>query len=477
MRRMSFLKPDFRPTALATFWQLTLTVACLVGCRNEAGYPNRPITLVCPWAAGGGTDRVSRQMAAHLEHDLGVPVNVVNATGGKGVTGHSRGLDARPDGYTLTMITLELNMMHWGGLTELTYHDCIPLYSVNEDYGALLVRRDATWEDLQALQREIKAKPGQLKCSGTASGGAWHLGLAGWLISVGSKADDVVWVSSTGAGPSLQELISGGLDMVCCSLPEARTLLDSGDVRALGLMAPKRALGFDQVKTFQEQGTNWILGAWRGLAIPPGTPDEVVDVLLESIGRVVRGETKIDSGSADRASTFPMFMASQRFDSTFRTGSELHRFLSDTDTKLGALLTSDDMASVNTDRFSPMVFPNILAGAIACVLVSLLIRAAFVSKPETGDIPTTQSPLVRQQVSWRGILNFAVFVGATLAYLLLAETVGFVVLWSALLLLLLCWLGTRLQYSFLITAVVVPLAFEMFANVLRVPLPRGWLGW
>ena len=137
---------------------MPLMISC-IGCRQESAYPSRPITIICPWAAGGGTDRVSRQMAMQLEQELGVPVNVVNATGGKGVTGHNRGLTARPDGYTLTMMTFELNTMHWMGLTELTYQNCVPLVSVNEDYAALLVRVEADWNSLGELESEIRQRP------------------------------------------------------------------------------------------------------------------------------------------------------------------------------------------------------------------------------------------------------------------------------------------------------------------------------
>ncbi|MCA9049931.1 MAG: hypothetical protein KDA89_14445, partial [Planctomycetaceae bacterium] len=93
---------------------LLVTLFCLTaGCGRESHWPSRPVTLICPWSAGGGTDRVSRQVAVQLEAELGVPVNVVNAVGGGGVTGHTRGALAQPDGYTLTMATVELNMLHW----------------------------------------------------------------------------------------------------------------------------------------------------------------------------------------------------------------------------------------------------------------------------------------------------------------------------------------------------------------------------
>lgn len=127
---------------------LGLLVVLSGGCSQSDQYPNRPVLLVCPWAAGGGTDRVSRTIAAHLESELGSAVNVINATGGKGVTGHSRAMDARPDGYTIGMATLELNMMHWSGLTSLDVDACQPLMSVNEDYAALFVMADAPWQTL-----------------------------------------------------------------------------------------------------------------------------------------------------------------------------------------------------------------------------------------------------------------------------------------------------------------------------------------
>ena len=422
-------------------------------------------------------------MAAHLEQELGVPVNVINATGGKGVTGHSRGLNALPNGYTLTMITLELNMMHWSRLTKLTHNDCTPLYSVNEDHAALFVKTDAKWNSLQDLEVEIKARPGQLTASGTASGGAWHLGIAGWLIAGGMSADDVTWVSSTGAGPSLQELISGGLDMVCCSLPEARTLLESGQVRALGIMAPKRALGFEEVKTFREQGTDWTLGAWRGLAVPTDTPEEIVDMLTGAIRRIVEGESEIASGSGNGVMKFPQFMETQRFDHTYRTDSELRGFLAETDTKLGELLTSDAMKSSNSDRFSPMIFPNIILGLMACVLVAMTISTIRQqctirrTSREPDDSQGESIVIPVQKVGNRGLMNFGIIVGAVFAYLLFVEVVGFVFLSAVIVFSMLCWLGTRLKISVLIAIVFVPLVYEIFASVLRVPLPRGWFGW
>ena len=89
-----------------------LCIGAALGCRTASDYPNAPMLLVCPWSAGGGTDRIARHIAALLEPELGVPVNVVNVTGGDGVTGHSRGALARPDGHTLTLFTVEIATLH-----------------------------------------------------------------------------------------------------------------------------------------------------------------------------------------------------------------------------------------------------------------------------------------------------------------------------------------------------------------------------
>ncbi len=471
------------PLCLKTV-SLAFVLSIVAGCSRSQEYPNRPITLVVPWAAGGGTDRCSRQIAAHLEQELGVPVNVVNATGGKGVTGHNRGLSARPDGYTLLMATLELSMMHWSGLTELTYKDCVPLMSINEDYAALFVRDDAPWQTLGELEQAIRDNPGSLKASGTSSGGAWHLALAGWLMAGEFDVDDVVWISSTGSNPSLQELISGGVDMVCCSLPEAAALLEGGKIRTIGVMSPKPVVGYEDVPTFVSQGRDWSLGGWRALVLPPGTPQPVVDKLKTAVRRILTGKTSIVSGGSaaegtSTSQTFPEFMDAAGFDRTWREGDELETFFKETDEKFGVLLTSDAMKSVNTERFNSMAWPTVLMGLIGLTLLALVVAHFAVGKTpvtegrDATDRAEAATEPVSQQLTGRGVLNFTLIVGGIVAYCLTVEKAGFPVAAAALLLALLLSLRTRVSVAVLITSVAVPVMWLLFAVLLRVPLPRG----
>jgi tripartite-type tricarboxylate transporter receptor subunit TctC len=121
----------------------------------RADFPDRPITLIVPWAAGGGTDAVARQIANLLERDLKQPVNVVNRTGGSGVVGHQAIASAAPDGYTFGLITLEINLMHWVGLTDLTFEKFTPIALVNQDPAAIHVKADAPYKNVKELFAQI----------------------------------------------------------------------------------------------------------------------------------------------------------------------------------------------------------------------------------------------------------------------------------------------------------------------------------
>ncbi len=132
-----------------------------------------------PWGAGGGTDATARIIGTLLEKELGQPVNVVNRIGGSGVVGHSAIAQAAPDGYTIGIITVEIGMMHWQGLTELTGASYTPIGLVNADPAGVEVAADAPYKTVNDLVAAIKANPGKLKASGTGQGGIWHLAIAG----------------------------------------------------------------------------------------------------------------------------------------------------------------------------------------------------------------------------------------------------------------------------------------------------------
>ena len=121
--------------------------------KAQAAWPARPVTLICPWGAGGGTDATARIVAAVLEKELKQPFNVVNRTGGSGVVGHAAIATAAPDGYTLGIITVEISMMHWQGLTELKPDSYTPLALMNEDPPGIQVNAEQPLQDRQGTGR------------------------------------------------------------------------------------------------------------------------------------------------------------------------------------------------------------------------------------------------------------------------------------------------------------------------------------
>lgn len=283
------------------------------------GYPSKTITLICPWAAGGGTDRVSRFLADQLQRELGKPCVVVNRTGGSGAVGHSTGAFAKPDGHTITMITCELNTMHWMGITELTYESYEPLLQMNADAAAIIVKADSPWKTVDDFLDAVRANPGKLTMSGTATGGAWDLARAGFQVAAGLPVEAVRWIPTKGAAPSIVELLGGHIDTVCCSVPEAITQIEAGQLRALAVMSAERLPEYPDIPTVKESGVDWVGVGWRGLAMPKGTPQPILDKVIEAFGRIVRSEE------------FKSFMKKNGFGIDIREGELFGTFLKDQD--------------------------------------------------------------------------------------------------------------------------------------------------
>jgi tripartite-type tricarboxylate transporter receptor subunit TctC len=312
---------------------LAMAALCL-SASAFAQYPNRPLTLVVPWGAGGGTDAVARFIASLMERDLGQPVNVVNRTGGSGVVGHSAIASAAPDGYTIGMITVEITMMHHQKLTELNPASYTPIALVNLDPAGFQVRADSPYKNMNDVLAAIKAAPpGKFKASGTGQGGIWHLALAGMLSDLKIDPASVPWVPSNGAAPGLQDLAAGGVEFVPCSLPEARALIEAGKVRSLTVMDAKRSTLFPDVPTLKEAtGSNWATGAWRGIAAPKGLPADVQAKLEASVKKAYDSKDYKD------------FMAQRGFGVLWGNSQEFAAFMTKGDADMKKVMTAVGIA-------------------------------------------------------------------------------------------------------------------------------------
>ena len=296
-------------------------------------YPSRPITMVVPWGAGGGTDATARIVAAMMEKEMGQPVNVVNRTGGNGVVGHSAIASAPADGYTLGMITVEISMMHWAGLTDLKPTNYTPLALMNIDPAAVTVRANSPYKTVNDLLAAIKANPGKFKASGTGQGGIWHLALAGMLKDQKMEISAAPWVPSNGAAPAMNDLAAGGIEFVTCSLPESRALIDAGKARPLTIMANQPSGLYPNVPTLKTAtGSNWAIGAWRGIAGPKGLPADV----QAKLGAVLK---KIYD-SPD----YQGFMQQRGFGVVYADAKGFEQFMAKGDSDMGTVMKSLGLA-------------------------------------------------------------------------------------------------------------------------------------
>ena len=322
------------PARLARRAVLGLSLAALAGgAAAQEWKPNRPITMIVPWGAGGGTDATARIIASLMEKDLGQPVNVVNRTGGSGVVGHAAIASAPPDGYTIGVITVEITMMHHQKLTDLNPTSYTPIALVNLDPAGFQVRADSPYKSMNDVITAVRANPGKFKASGTGQGGIWHLALAGMLRVSGIDPATVPWVPSNGAAPGLQDLVAGGVEFVPVSLPEARSLIDAGKVRSLAVMDTQRSALYPNVPTLKEAtGLDWMTGAWRGVAAPKGLPPAVAARLEASVKKAYDSKEYKD------------FMTQRGFGLLWASSGDFARFMAKGDTDMKAVMTAVGLA-------------------------------------------------------------------------------------------------------------------------------------
>jgi tripartite-type tricarboxylate transporter receptor subunit TctC len=312
---------------------LVAALLSLAAAAAQAQYPQRPVQLIVPWGAGGGTDATARIIGALLEKELKQPFNVVNRTGGSGVVGHDAIARATPDGYTLGLITVEITMMHHVGLTPLKHTDYTPIGLMNADPAGVNVRVDSPYKSVKDLLAAIKSNPGKFKASGTGQGGIWHLAIAGLLKEQGIDPGALPWVPSQGAAPGLQDLVSGGVEVVPCSIPEARAMIDAGKVRALAIMDSNPPALYPNVPTLKKEiGSNWQIAAWRVIAAPKGIPPDVQKTLVTSLKKVYDSKD------------YKEFMAKQGYGTVWADPEGTAKFMAASDANLGAALKAVGLA-------------------------------------------------------------------------------------------------------------------------------------
>jgi len=300
-----------------------LVVATGAGAVVAQEYPDRPITLIVPWGAGGGSDATARIVGQLLEAELGQPINVVNRTGGGSVIGHTEIATAEPDGYTLGNITTELSMFHWLDQSEISYEDYTPIGLFNADYGGVFVAGDSPYETLQDLVDAWREDASSIPAGGANQGGVNHLAYAAMVAEAGGSS--AFWVPTEGAAPALQLLTSGAIQAAVVQFPEASALVEAGEVRPLATLAPERNEAYPDVPTVAEASDiDYSISGWRGLAAPAGLPEDITQRLVDALAVVVESEE------------YEQFMADRQFSIAWEGGEDFGAYLAEKDEQFGA---------------------------------------------------------------------------------------------------------------------------------------------
>jgi tripartite-type tricarboxylate transporter receptor subunit TctC len=248
----------------------------------KTSYPKKEITLVVPWEAGGGTDLIARQIASIIEKDLGKPVVVENKSGAGGIVGFQEIAKAKPDGYTIGMITNSLLLQKYVNQTFVDYKSFEPIALINQDPASLTVKADAPWKTAKEFMEE--AKSGKVSVANSGSGGIWHVA----ALALGKNSGvEFKHVPFQGGNPAAVAVMGGHVQATTVSAAEVQSVVQSGGLKILGVASENRLPQFPDVPTLKEQGINTVIGVWRGLVVPKGTPKEIVDILDKAVEKAI----------------------------------------------------------------------------------------------------------------------------------------------------------------------------------------------
>jgi tripartite-type tricarboxylate transporter receptor subunit TctC len=236
-------------------------------------YPSKPIEVMVAFQPGGGTDSLARAYAEAAKKHTTQSVVVYNKPGASGAIGLADVANAKPDGYKIAMLFVEVTILPHLGITKITQDDFIPIARLNADPAAITVRADSPHNTIEDFIAAAKKTGNDVKVGNAGNGSIWHLAAASLEEKTGAKFNHIPF---QGAGPAVLALLGGHVDAVGVSPAEVGVHVAAGKLKVLAVMADQRAKGFDNVPTLKERKIDLSIGTWRGLGVAKGTPADVV---------------------------------------------------------------------------------------------------------------------------------------------------------------------------------------------------------
>jgi tripartite-type tricarboxylate transporter receptor subunit TctC len=294
-------------TSIAALFVFCVALA-LPAAAQEPPYPqkgNVEITVLFP--AGSSADVTARLLAEGMTKHLGANVIVVNRPGAGGAIGYRHVAAQKPDGYSLVWNSNSISTTYHSGQLAFDYKAFDPVARVLVESPVVAVRGDAKWKTLPELMADAKSRPGVITVGNSGVGSHTHISSVALFQAAGAKVVDVPYA----AAQTVPNLLGGHVD-VLVQLPGALAAqVKSGNVRLLAVMIPSRDPALPDVPTAKEQGVDVSLEAWRGIAVPKGTPKQTI-AMLESAIRLTAENPEFAKAS-DKLGVRPAFMPSAEF--------------------------------------------------------------------------------------------------------------------------------------------------------------------
>ncbi len=249
------------------------------GVAQAQPYPNKPITLVVPFAAGGPTDTLARILGERLRQSLGQTVVIENTTGAAGSIGVGRVVRSAPDGYTVGIGHWSTHVVN-GAIYPLNYDlvkDLDPVSMLPANPQLIVTKNAVPAKDLKELIAWVKENQAKISAGTAGAGSASHVSGAYFQNTTGTKFP---FIPYRGTGPAIQDLVSGQLDIMFDQSSNSLPHVQNGKIKAYAVTAAKRLPSAPDIPTVDEAGLpNFYISVWHGFWVPKGTPKEAIDKL------------------------------------------------------------------------------------------------------------------------------------------------------------------------------------------------------
>ena len=279
--------------------------------EKTTDYPNKPIDLVVPFAAGGNVDRSCRILAQELGKELGQPVNVLNKEGGGAVVGQTYAVTQKPDGYTMLALTSSYVTNVLSGATTYDMDSITPIAEYCFD-PELIVASEAS--GIETIEQFMEVGKEKVLLNSTPGFSTSHHIAS--LIFTQKTGIEFEYMHTNGSAEQTVQLAGGHAEVGMTTYAGAASLIEQGKIKVLAICADERSDILPDVPTLKESGVDFVYGAYRGLAVPAGTPDEVVQILSDAMAKVMASEevkTQFDNSgfpiTYTDAATFKEFLA------------------------------------------------------------------------------------------------------------------------------------------------------------------------